>query len=85
MVDADAAFTRADLYKNYSVTNTTVVTQTGISKAQLDVSVSGTASTFVVQAIDISQDPDNSDTANANANVLVRINNHFYRSGTGLA
>ena len=85
LADADAAFTRADLYKNYSMTNTTGVTQTGISKAQLDVSVSGTAGTFVIQAIDISQDPDNSDTANANANILVRINNHFYRSGTGLA
>ena len=84
LIDADAAFTRADLYKNYSVTNTTGVTATGISKAQLDVSVSGTATTFAIQAIDICQDPDNSDTANANANVLVRINNHFYRSGTGL-
>jgi len=84
LVDADEAFTRADLFRNYSVTNTTGVTQTGISKAQLDVSVSGTATTFAIQAIDISQDPDNSDTSAANANVLVRINNHFYRSGTGL-
>ena len=84
LADADEAFTRADLFRNYSMTNTTGVTQTGISKQQLDVSVSGTASTFVVQAIDISQDPDNSDTSPANANVLVRINNHFYRSGTGL-
>ena len=84
LMDADEAFTRADLFRNYSVTNTTGVTQTGISKAQLDVSVSGTAATFVVQAIDISQDPENSDTASANANILVRINNHFYRSGTGL-
>ena len=82
--DADAAFTRADLFKNYSVTNTTGVTQTGISKVQLDVSASGIASTFAVQAIDISQDPDNSDTSVSNANILVRINNHFYRSGTGI-
>ena len=85
LMDADAVFARADLYKNYSVTNTTGVTQTGISKVQLDVSVSGVATTFAVQAIDISQDPDNSDTSSANANILVRINNHFYRSGTGLA
>ena len=85
LIDADEAFTRADLFRNYSVTNTTGVTQTGISKAQLDVSVSGTATTFAIQAIDICQDPDNSDTGNANANILVRINNHFYRSGTGLA
>ena len=84
LMDADEAFTRANLYANYSVTNTTGVTQTGISKVQLDVSATGTASTFVVQAIDISQDPDNSDTATSNANILVRINNHFYRSGTGI-
>ena len=84
LADADTVFTRAMLYKNYSVTNTTGVTQTGISKAQLDVGASGTATTFVIQAIDISQDPDNSDTSSANANILVRINNHFYRSGTGL-
>jgi hypothetical protein len=85
LMDADSAFVRASLYKNYSVTNTTGVTQTGISKVQLDVGASGTATTFAVQAIDISQDPDNSDTTVDNANILVRINNHFYRSGTGLA
>ena len=84
LVDADSAFTRAGLYTNYSVTNTTGVTQTGISKVQLDVSATGTANTFAVQAIDISQDPNNSDTTTDNANVLVRINNHFYRSGTGI-
>ena len=84
LMDADEAFTRANLFANYSVSNTTGVTQTGISKVQLDVSATGTASTFVVQAIDISQDPDNSDTATSNANILVRINNHFYRSGTGI-
>ena len=84
LVDADSAFTRASLFANYSVTNTTGVTQTGLSKVQLDVSATGTASTFAVQAIDISQDPDNSDTTVDNANILVRINNHFYRSGTGV-
>ena len=84
LVDADEAFTRADLFKNYSVTNTTGVTTTGISKQQLDVSNSGTATTFALQAIDICQDPENSDTGTSNANILVRINNHFYRSGTGL-
>ena len=84
LVDADAVFARANLFSNYGITNTTGVTQTGISKAQLDVSVVGTANTFVVQAIDICQDPDNNDTTSANANILVRINNHFFRSGTGV-
>ena len=84
LMDADEAFTRADLFKNYSVTTAGGVTQTGISSVQLDVSQSGTTATFAVQAIDITQDPDNSDTTVSNANILVRINNHFYRSGTGI-
>jgi len=84
LMDADESFTRADLYTNYSVTNVTGVTQTGISKVQLDVSTANTKTTFAVQAIDISQDPDNSDVTVSNANILVRINNHFYRSGTGV-
>ena len=84
LMDADATFARADLFQNYSITNATGNTKTGISEVQLDVGVSGTASTFVVQAIDISQDADNSDVASANANILVRINNHFFRSGTGV-
>ena len=85
LMDADQSFVRADLFKNYSVTNATGVTQTGISQVQLDVSASGTTTTFAVQAIDISQDPDNSDVTVSNANILVRINNHFFRSGTGIA
>ena len=84
LVNADEAFTRADLFRNYAVTNTTGVTQTGISKAMLDVSNSGTTVSFVLQAIDISQDPDNSDTTTSNANILVRINHHQYRSRTGI-
>ena len=84
LMDADDTFARADCFKNYSVTNATGNTKTGISKVQLDVSVSGVATTFAVQAIDISQDPENSDVTTSNANILVRINKHFYRSGTGI-
>ena len=85
LMNADAAFTRADLFKNYSLSSNSGNTTTGVSEAMLDVSASGVATTFAVQAIDISQDPENSDTTTSNANILVRINNHFYRSGTGIA
>jgi len=85
LVDANATFARADLFNNYTLTAVSGNTKTGNSLQQLAVATSGTAGTFVVQAIDISQDPDNSDTSSANANILVRINNHFYRSGTGIA
>ena len=84
LMDADATFAQADLFRNYSVSTGGGNTTTGISEVQLDVSVSGTNASFIIQAIDISQDPDNSDTGSANANILVRINKHFYRSGTGI-
>ena len=84
LMNADATFAQADLFRNYSVTTGSGNTTTGISEVQLDVSVSGTNASFIIQAIDISQDPDNSDTGSANANILVRINKHFYRSGTGI-
>ena len=84
-VKSNASFAVADLFRNYSITNTTGSTKTGISFAQLDVATSGTTGTFAVQAIDITQDPFNSDLTVSNVGVLVRINNHFYRQGgTGL-
>ena len=85
LIDSGATtnFTRADIFQNYSVTNATGNTDTGISEVVLDMANSGTNASFVIQAIDISQDPNNS-TASTNANVLVRINKHFYRDGTGV-
>ena len=84
-VKSNASFAVADLFRNYSITNVTGSTKTGISFAQLDVATSGTTGTFAVQSIDITQDPFNSDLTASNVGVLVRINNHFYRQGgTGL-
>jgi hypothetical protein len=84
-IKADAVFAVADIFKNYQVTNLSGSTKTGISQVMLDVSESGTAGTYVIQAIDISQDPANSDVTVSNITVMVRINNHFYRQGgTGL-
>ena len=80
-INADEIFAVADIFKNYTVNNVSGSTQTGISLVQLDVSLSGVDGTYVVQAIDISQDPNNSDVSTSNANIMVRINNHFYRQG----
>jgi len=81
-VNANDVFAVADIFKNFSISNETGNTKTGISYVQLDIANSGTASTFLVQAIDISGDVLNSDAAVSNANVLVRINNHFYKAAT---
>ena len=77
LVDSDEAFTRAGLFIGYKTTNVTGNTVTGISKVQLDTSTADSTNAIPLQAVDISQDVNNSDTTAANANVIVRIQNHF--------
>jgi hypothetical protein len=84
-IDSDGAFAVADIFKNFAITNVTGNTLSGISKVQLDYSVSGlTTSGTVLQAIDVSQDTQNDTAGSVNVDVLVRINNHFYSQGTGI-
>ena len=84
-IDSDGAFAVADIFKNFAITNVTGNTLSGISEVQLDHSVSGlTVSGTVLQAVDISQDTQNSEAGSANVDVLVRIVNHFYDQGTGV-
>ena len=86
-VQADAAFPVADLFGNFDVVYTTAgSTTTGISRAELKVADGGTATTLSLKAIDISEDPENSDVASANTNVKVVIQNHIFGvKGAGLA
>jgi hypothetical protein len=80
-IKADESFPTDHLFANYSIVATAGSTQSGQSKEVLDVSTGDSSSTFVLQAIDISQDPDNSDQTVSNVNVLVRINAHQYKGG----
>jgi hypothetical protein len=51
-----------------------------------DVTTGAVTATLPLKAIDISQDPENSDVSAANTNVVVKINNHLFSAGTaGLA
>ena len=72
----------AGLFKNYDVTSVTGNTQTGISLVQLNAGTAATTSTLVLTAIDVSQDPSNGDINSSNANIVVRINDHFYKQNT---
>jgi len=87
-VQADAAFPVADLFGNFDIVDNSPVgdTTSGISNMEVSVVTGATTATLPLKAIDISQDPLNSDVATANTNVLVIINNHLFRAGTaGLA
>jgi len=86
-IQAAIAFPIADLFGNFDIVYTTAgSTKTGISGAELHVTDGGTGTTLSVKAIDISEDPANSDVGAAHTNVLVTIENHLYGiKGAGLA
>ena len=86
-IQADDTFPVADLFGNFDIVNATAGdTVSGISRAELDVTTGATTATLPLKAIDISQDPENSDVSSANTNVIVIINNHLFSAGTaGLA
>ena len=82
-INADATFTVSHLFANYKTNATTGDTLSGQSRVSLDVATADSSSTFQLKAVDISQDPTNSDIAAASGvDVLVVINNHSYKSGT---
>jgi len=82
-INADATFTVSHLFANYKINATTGSTLSGQGKESLDVATADSSSTFVLKAVDISQDPNNSDTtASSGVNVLVVLNAHSYKSGT---
>ena len=86
-VQADDTFPVADLFGNFDIVYTSSgSTQTGISGAELDVTTGATNTNLPIKAIDISQDPNNSDVGSANTNVLVVIQNSVFGvKGAGLA
>ena len=86
-IQANAAMPVADLFGNFDIVYTTAgSTTTGISGAELNVSDGGTGTTLSLKAIDISEDPENSDVATANTNVRVVIQNPIFGvKGAGLA
>tara|TARA_R100000664_G_scaffold11281_3_gene18409 strand:- start:218 stop:802 length:585 start_codon:yes stop_codon:yes gene_type:complete len=86
-IQADDTFPVADLFGNFDIVYTNSgSTTTGISGAELDVTTGATTTSLPLKAIDISQDPENSDVASANTNVLVVIQNHICGvKGAGLA
>ena len=86
-IQADATFPVADLLGNFDIVYTSAgSTVTGISGAELDVTTGATTATLPIKAIDISQDPENSDVGSVATNVLVVIQNHIFgQKSAGLA
>ena len=77
-IQSDEAFPVTDLFGNFDIVDSSPVgdTKTGTSNMQLDTSTGATTATLPLKAIDISQDPENSDTSSVGTNVIVVIQNH---------
>ncbi len=77
-IQSDEAFPVTDLFGNFDIVDSSPVgdTKTGTSNMQLDTSTGATTATLPLKAIDISQDPENSDVASVGTNVIVVIQNH---------
>ena len=87
-VQADDTFPVADLFGNFDIVDASPVgdTKSGVSNMELDVTTGNTTATLPLKALDVSQDPNNSDVASANTNVLCVIQNHIMgQKGAGLA
>ena len=86
-IQADDTFPVADLLGNFDIVYTNSgSTSTGISGAELDVTTGAATAGLPLKAIDISGDPENSDVATANTNVLCVIQNHICgQKSAGLA
>ena len=86
-VQCNAAFPVADLLGNFDIVYTSAgSTTTGISGAELNVSDGNTTASLPLKAIDISQDPENSDVSSDATNVHVVIQNHIFgQKSAGLA
>ena len=86
-MQANAAFPVADLLGNFDVVYTSAgSTTTGLAGSELNVSDGATTAGLPLKAIDISEDPENSDVSSANTNVYVVIQNHIFGAkAAGLA
>ena len=87
-VQSDAALPVADLFGNFDIVDGSPAgdTKSGRSNTELDVTTGATTATLPLKALDISQDPDNSDVSSANTNAYVVIQNHIAgQKGAGLA
>lgn len=83
-IQASGSTAVADVGLNANVTVAAGSTATGNSGMQLDTASQATTATLQLKIVEFSQRQDN-DPTSANAKIVVQINNHQLRGGTGTA
>ena len=77
------AITQASVFFNYDIEYTAGDSANYVSKVELS-ETTGVSTTAQLRLLGFSKDPDNSDIASGNVNMVVEINEHFLKSTTGI-
>jgi hypothetical protein len=82
-IQCDSTANQADVFLNADIAYAAGNSANYVSKSEL---AKGTLDTDSAQLriLGISKDPENSDTASANVNLVVTINEHYLKSATGI-
>ena len=80
-VQSAGTVTTTNIGNNADLVYVTGNTKSGVSAAELSGTMAATGAQFRI--IRVSNDPENNTTGSANANVIVRVDEHFYGSETG--
>ena len=82
LIQADGTSAQTSIGMNADVTgNANGNTTNGISSGELDSSTLNTTD-LMLRVVGVDADPDNEDLASDNANLIVKINDHFYAPNT---
>lgn len=82
LIQADGTSAQTSIGMNADVTgNANGNTTNGISSGELDSSTLATTD-LMLRVVGVDADPDNEDLASNNANLIVKINDHFYAPNT---
>jgi len=82
LIQADGTSAQTSIGMNADVTgNANGNTTNGISSGELDSSTLATTD-LMLRVVGVDADPDNEDLASDNANLIVKINDHFYAPNT---
>ena len=82
LIQADGTSAQTSIGMNADVTgNANGNTTNGISSGALDSSSLSTAD-LMLRVVGVTADPDNNDLASNNANLIVKVNDHFYAPNT---
>ena len=83
-IQCDSTANQADVFTNANITYLAGDSANYVSRSELAKGTLDTTNNLQLRVLGISKDPENSDTASANVNLVVTINTHYLKTTTGV-